>query len=259
MEERSMTKPDHRRRVAALIPLIYEIARSVCARRRVVPDEREDFESFLFETFLDEESRVLSQFRGDGSLEMYLRVVIGRLLLDYRNRKWGKWRPSARAKQLGSLAIELERLIEREGFSRWEAVRHLRTNAGVARSELELLDLAEELPRRARRRFEGEEVLATLACSGGQMERVNGRTRNEAIHRVRTTLGQALCELRPDVRHLLAARFADGLSVAEIARRSGEDQRKLYRRLERALRELRRRLQGLGVDHALVRSALGAT
>jgi RNA polymerase sigma factor for flagellar operon FliA len=253
-----MPKPNVRVALTALVPLICEITRSICFRNRVSPDEREDFESYLFATFLGGDCRVLERYRGEGSLAGYLRVAICRLLLDYRARQWGRWRPSARATRLGAAAVELERLIERDGCTRWEAVRHLRVNRGVERSELELLDLAAQLRGRPARRFEGEEALAGLASEHPEDRTADRFTDREAAGRVRRALRRALAEIAPADRDLLTQHFASGLSVAEIARRSGADQRRLYRRLERVLLDLRARLETRGVDRALVRSVLAA-
>ncbi len=54
--------------------------------------------------------------------------VVQRLFLDHRNRQWGKWRPSAEAKRRGPLAILLERLVVRDGWTFEQAVETLRTN-----------------------------------------------------------------------------------------------------------------------------------
>jgi len=241
----------------ALLPMILEIVRNVCALKRVAHEEREDFESFIFAAFLGGDCRALRQYRGDCPVAGYLRVVIRRLLLDYRVQRWGKWRPSAVATRLGPVAIELERLIERDGCSRWEAVRHLRLNREVERSDLELLELAEQLPHRALRRFEGEEALEEMPASSAGAEQPDRCVTAQEAGRVRTALGHALEELGPGERRLLAQRFADGLTVAEIARRSGENQRRLYRRLKRILGGLRSRLETLGVERGAVQSVLG--
>jgi RNA polymerase sigma factor for flagellar operon FliA len=240
----------------ALVSLIYQIARSICFRRHVPPDERKDFESFLFAALLSDGRRVLHRYRREGSLAAYLRVVVGRLLLDYRVRRWGKWRPSARARRLGRTAVELERLIDRDGFSRWEAVRHLRINLGVDRSELDLLDLAGRLPRRPVRRFEGEEALLTSADSLPDSERPDRSMLEQEVERVRAAMGAAVAALEPQRRRLVAQRFVEGLTIAEIARRSGADQRRLYRTLEGTLGELRERMLRQGIDRAAVRSVL---
>jgi len=252
-----MPKPNARGALAALVPLIYQISRSICFRSRASEDEREDFESFLFATFLGNECRVLEQYRGEGSFAGYLRVAICRLLLDYRVRRWGKWRPSATALRLGEVAVELERLIERDGYSRGEAVRHLRSNRGVDRSELELLDLAGQLPNRPGRRFEGEEALEGLPARCGAGERTDRCVAEQEAARVRCALARALRELPPEERRLLVQRFDGASTVAEIARRSGASQRRLYRTLERILGDLRRRLETLGIDREAAQSVLG--
>ena len=74
-------------------------------------------------------------------MRTYLTVVIHRLFLDYRIRLWGKWRPSAEAKRLGAVAIALERLIVRDGWSFEQAVEVLRTNHAVDESRDELYAL----------------------------------------------------------------------------------------------------------------------
>ncbi len=243
-------------RLLTYLPLIYQVARSLCFRSRVSRDERDDFESSIFALILADGCQALRQFRGEGSLAAYLRVVIHRLLLDYRGQKWGKWRPSTLARRLGRVAVELERLIERDGYSRWEAVRHLRLNLGVELSEFDLLDLAEQLPRRASRRFEGEEALRELPAVTPESERPDRCLQDEETKRVRAALAAALAGIDPDRRRLVTLHFVDGLTVAEIARRSGEDQRQLYWKLEGALGELRRRMLDLGTDRAAVRSVL---
>jgi RNA polymerase sigma factor for flagellar operon FliA len=251
-----MSKRGSQRSFVALLPMICEIVRSVCALKRVAQEEREEFESFTLAVFLRNNCRALEKYRGDGPLAGYLRAVIGRLLLDYRTRKWGKWRPSAEARRLGRAAVELERLIERDGFTRWEAVRHLRINLGVPRSERELFELAEQLPNRPIRRFEGEEALSGLPGSSREGERTDRCVEGEVVSLVRTALRRAVDELGPEEKRLIAQHFRDGLSVADIARRSGANQRRLYRRLATILRGLRRRLELLGIDRATSRAVL---
>src|SRR5215208_5464467 len=55
--------------------------------------------------------QVRRRFERRSSLPTYVTVVIQRLFLDYRNRLWGKWRPSSDAKRLGPTAMLLERLV----------------------------------------------------------------------------------------------------------------------------------------------------
>lgn len=85
-----------------------------------------------------------------------------RLALDYRNKLWGKWRPSAAARSLGGVALQLELLISRDGHSLAEAVEILKVNHQVGLDREVLEHIACQLPARLRRRNEGVEALQDL-------------------------------------------------------------------------------------------------
>ena len=65
---------------------------------------------------------IFHRFTGRSSLRTYLTVVVTRMLLDWLNATYGKWRPSAVAVRLGADAIKLDRLIWRDGYTIDEAV-----------------------------------------------------------------------------------------------------------------------------------------
>jgi RNA polymerase sigma factor for flagellar operon FliA len=60
----------------------------------------------------------------------------------------------------------------------------------------------------------------------------------------------------PEDRVLLRLRFEDEVSVADIARRLGLDQKGLYRRLDRLLGQLRVAIEGEGIGWADVEAAI---
>src|SRR6266536_1226466 len=60
--------------------------------------------------------------------------------------------------------------------------------------------------------------------------------------RVRALLGRVLQALAPEQRLILKMRFYDGVPVVDIARALHLDQKRLYRRIERLLADLRVRL-----------------
>ena len=55
---------------------------------------------------------------------------------------------------------------------------------------------------------------------------------------------------------IMRMHFADGFSVADVARALGLEQKPLYRRLERLRKLLRTYLEAEGIDGAEVREAL---
>src|SRR5262249_40017559 len=121
-----------------------------------------DFRSDVRAHFYDRHCEALRRFEGRSSLATYVTVVIQRLFLDHRNRRWGRWRPSAEAKRLGPTAILLERLIIRDGSSADQALEVLRVDHAIA-IDAQLSALCDQLTSRtARRQFvsddEAEEI-----------------------------------------------------------------------------------------------------
>src|SRR6516225_10797601 len=82
----------------ASLPVIDDIAGQICRRHHMTGADAEDFRSVARLHFMERNCEVLRRFEGRSSLPTYVNVVIQRLFLDYRNRQWGRWRPSAEAK-----------------------------------------------------------------------------------------------------------------------------------------------------------------
>ena len=225
------------------------VIRFVCQRQRVSATEAEEFASEVKLRLVDNDYDVLRRFQQRSSLRTYLSVVIQRMFLDYRNRLWGKWRPSAEALRLGPVAVRLERLIVREGYGFDQAYEVLRINEGVTLGQSELADIAARLPSRTRPTLVGEELLESVpghddlpdAELGSENARANSL-------RIRRALAPAMRELADQDRLILRLRFQDGLAVADIARALNLDQKPLYRRLEALLRRLREALEAQGID-----------
>lgn len=108
--------------------------------------EWEDFHSWVWVKLVESDYAAIGKFEGRGSLRAFLAVVLNRYLLDYRVQKWGRWRPSTKAKQLGPHPIDLEFLIQRHGYSASDAVWTLIIDRGCPLSEDELHTIATRLP-----------------------------------------------------------------------------------------------------------------
>jgi RNA polymerase sigma factor (sigma-70 family) len=219
--------------------------------------DADDFVSWATLQLIEDDYAVLRRFRGDSAVRTYLTAVIAMLHREYRVRCWGRWRPSAAARRRGPVAVRLETLVHRDRLPLRQAMHLLRTHGETTLGERELVDLYGALPRRgvalprelARLTIDavegaGADVLVAAA-------EVDGERR-----RLAETLARALATLSPDDQELLRMHFWDGLTVAEAARRLGVPQKPLYRRIERALVTLRRRLQADGVSRGAV-AALG--
>jgi RNA polymerase sigma factor for flagellar operon FliA len=228
---------------------IDRIVAFVRVRNHLSSEDADEFASHVKLRLVENDYAILRKFEGRSSLRTYLTVVIQRLFLDYRTSAWGKWRPSAEARRLGELAILVERLTTRDGYSPDEVHELLTTNHGVTISRADLERLIAKLPSRTRRTFEGEESLAHLPDREPTPERALAEQgRATVMTRVNTALGRALAGLEPQDQLIVRMRYHDGRSVAEIGSALHLDQKALYRRFERLLKGLRRSLESEGVD-----------
>src|SRR5438270_10350349 len=95
------------------LPLIDRITSVTCRRMGMSAADAEEFHGHLLLRLVENDYGILRAFRNRSSFSAYLAVVVSRTLIDYRNRLWGRWRPSAAAEKLGEPAVELERLLYR--------------------------------------------------------------------------------------------------------------------------------------------------
>jgi RNA polymerase sigma factor for flagellar operon FliA len=229
----------------------------VCARNHLSAADADDFSSYVTLRMVEDEYEVFSQFQGRSSLRTYLTVVINRMLIDYRVRAWGRWRPSAEAKRCGPLAIRLEELLVRDGWGFDEAYEMLKTNHGLTVTREELERLAQRLPSRAPRRFESEEALETVASEDRSAdELVKESDRQELAARVSRVLRSVMSGLEREEQLFLVLRFEDGRTVADIAATLRLDQKALYRHEKKLLGMLRDGLEAEGIDAEAVREIL---
>ena len=219
------------------VALLSAVLRSV-ARRRLGPDDAADFVQSAELRVLQRRYDVLARFDGRSSLRTYLHAVVARLLLDWRNTAYGKWRPSASARRLGPVAVFLDRLISRDGCTAAEAVEIARTRWPHLPAA-SLVELTERMPAHSPRRVVLRGLRDDVAITEFDDPVVRGEA-EEAARRQRNAVGRALRTLAPGDREILRARYVEGRTVRAIAETAGLDPKALYRRLERLLIGLRR-------------------
>jgi RNA polymerase sigma factor for flagellar operon FliA len=220
-------------------------------RYRLSASERDELASLVRLKLVDNDYEVVRRFEGRSSFRAYLAVVAQRVLLDWRNAQWGKWRPSAVARRLGPLALRLEVLLyrERRGFD--EALEMLR-RAGVDESRESIAALAARLPPRTPHREVGEEEASALPTTGAVEDTVLDGEAQRMARRAERAIALALAALSPRDRVVLKMHFIDGCPLSAVARALGVDQKPLYRQVELALALLRRHLQDEGVSSQTV-------
>jgi RNA polymerase sigma factor for flagellar operon FliA len=217
--------------------------------------EAEDFASDVRLHFLQHDCQVLRRFEGRSRLTTYINVVIQRLYFDYRNRQWGRWRPSAEAKRLGPTAILFERYVTRDRWTCAQAIEMLKVSHNVGAREIELL-----LTRLSSRAC-GRESVSEL-----EADKIEGPSRADAnvvraeydflAKRIHLAFDRARQGLSAEDALVLKMRFEDGLAVVDIARALHRDQKRLYRTIEGILARLRKSLEAEGISGAEVATML---
>lgn len=230
---------------------------SVCRRHWLSGAEAEDFASDARLHLIDDDYAVLRAYQQRSSFSTFLVTVVTNYFHDWRDKQWGKWRPSAEAVRQGSLAVRLETLVARDGLGFEEAIETLRSNHGVTAPRSELEAIAASLPARTRRMFVGDEALAGQATTASSPD--SELRASEATRRARSVLhvlDEAMTGLPPQDQLIVRMRFRDNVSIANIARALGLDQKRLYPRIERLMQQLRGVLEAGGIDVTDVREAL---
>lgn len=226
-------------------------------RRRHLSAELEDFAGFVRLRLVEDDYAILRKFQNRSKLSTYLISVIERLALDFRVQRWGRWRPSSTADRLGTVAVWLERLLHRDDYTLEEAIEKIRTTHASTVSDRQLREIWEQLPVRVRTMELGEEAAENVSAVQTSDSNVEDSERRAGIERLERTLRSAFAQIAAQDRVVLALRFDQDLSIIEIAGVTGVSVPTLHRRVDRAIKALKRALTASGVDPREVKSLIG--
>ena len=223
----------------------------VCHRNRIDRDEGEEFGSYVKFKLIETNYAIIRKFEGRSSFSTYMTTVIQRMFFQYRVQMWGKWRPSAEAKRLGDKGITVERLLTREGFTYGEMVAILTSGSEPAFTVAEIERIYIRLPVRQPRPVlvsgienteNGPFVEAEDALFRGE--------RGEAARHTVEAVDAAMALMDPEDQMILRMRFWAGRKVPDIGRALGLDGKKLYKRIDKLLSQLRLALEGEDIASA---------
>jgi RNA polymerase sigma factor (sigma-70 family) len=225
---------------------------ALTARRHALSRvDAEEFGAWVRERLIDNEYAILRKFAGRSSLSTYLTTVVVNLFRDFRNNRWGRWRPSAEAKRRGPIAVRLEELLYRDGHPVREAVQILRSS-GCGSTDSELMRLATRLPQRSPK----AEVSLESPGASSVADQTEPPRDVDAMLVMEELLRSLVSALPAEDALIMRMRFWNNLSVADIARTLHTDQKPLYRRLEKTQARLREALEARGVYGAQVTELL---
>ncbi|HEX8452424.1 MAG TPA: sigma-70 family RNA polymerase sigma factor [Longimicrobium sp.] len=229
-----------------------------CVRKGIHGADAEDFAGRVRMALIEDDYGIVRGFDGGSEFKTYLSTVIARLLVNFQREVGGRWRGSMAAQRLGPPADELERLVHREGFTLLQAGEKLRTEGRTTLSDAELARLFGQLPARTPLRPEVQEPVTGL--EGQDDSRADDRVMEaEADSRrveIVRALDAAMGQLDPEERMIVKLRYADGNTLADVARTLRLDQKPLYRRAPRLLARLLQLLESAGLRRDDVRGFL---
>lgn len=234
------------------LPEIEQIIVSICRRKGMDADATEEFAAEVKLRLIERDYAIIRKFEGRSPFEVYIGAVVKRLLLDHQRHEWGKWRPSSEAQHLGPLAVDLERLLHRDGRSIEDALLLLQSDhPNVTRKELERI--AVRLPVRVGRRKVNLEKAASVPGPNNRLD----PARMETARRISTAVNVVIERLPEEDRLIFRMRFESGMTVAQVARALHLPQPLLYRRLYKRFDEFRAELDRAGIAAADVEDLIG--
>lgn len=237
------------------LKLIDKVSEHAAWRRHLSREETQDFVSTVRLKLLEDSYVRICKFQGISTFATYITFVIGRLLQDYCNHLWGKWRPSMEAKRLGAVALRLEVLLYREWRTLDDACKHLWTNEHIEMSREQLDDLAVRIPPRTPRQIQGVDGLEEHPDDRESPDkRVMAREREERLKEIHAILNKALASLPAEDRLIVKMRSEH--QVAQIARSLGLEQKPLYGRIAKIYETLCSQLEKDGVSREEIRDLL---
>lgn len=241
------------------LPVIDDVTAQVCRRHRLNATEADDFRSDVRLHFIERNYEVLRKFEGRCALSTYVNVVVQRVFLDWRNRLWGRWRPSTDARRLGPTAILIERLVVRDGWPLEQALEMVRVNHQIEIDDTIRAFCNTFAARTPGRRLVSEDDAADVASPGPLADdNLVSAERDFLARRVQAALDRARQGLPPLDRLILKMRFDDRAAVADIARALHLEQRPLYRTLERLLKTVGEAMTAEGISRADIEALFSA-
>jgi len=229
-----------------------------CRRYRLDPDDAEEFAAIVNLKLVENDCAILRAYEARSAFTTFISIVVQRMALDFRIHAWGKWHTTAEAKRLGPLAIDLERLLHRDGRTLDEALVILGPRHDGVTSE-SIAALAERLPERTPRLR--EVALGQADSVPARSNEVEGNViageRRRASEHLSAIMSGIIGRMPEDEQLILQLRFEGGMPVSQIARALQLDQKLLYRRIERRMRDIRAELESSGIASRDVLDLIG--
>ena len=217
---------------------VERIVRSLCSRYGHIGDEADDFASWVNAALVENDYAIVRAFEGRSSFSTYLVTVISRLFLDYRRETGGRWRASAAARKSGPLAVRLETLLYRDGYTARQAVEIIKSQSETPVDDEQIARIIACLPERVPAPQKVDLSLHDPPADTQAYQELVAQETAQLRQVVEHALNRALASIEPESQLILRLRYWEGFSVADIARTMHLEQKPLYGRLNKLLKQL---------------------
>ena len=228
----------------------------VARRRGIRPSHYPDLVQDVFVHLLEHRPQWLSASPiHDGALW----PLLDSFAIQWLGNRFGRWRPSAAARALGKTAIDLERLVVRDGWTRADAVEAVLVSSdGTIRREAlqATADTLRLVPRPRDVALDGTSGAGATPCLSNAPDL--DAMASAAREALATALEGALRDVGEEDQRILRLKFAREMTMAEIAAALGMPPGGVQKRYERLRRRLRANLESQGISLADVNAALEA-
>jgi RNA polymerase sigma factor for flagellar operon FliA len=218
----------------------------VCHRNRIDRDEGEEFGSHVKFKLIESNYAIIRKFEGRSTFSTYMTTVIQRMFFQYRVQLWGKWRPSAEAKRIGSKGITVERLLSRDGFTIAEVVATLTAGKDPAFDADEVEAIHARLPIRQPRPMLVPAIDNTDNGPSIEQELFSGE-RAKLARETAAAVDSVIATMDSEDQMILRLRFWHNRKVPQIAVALRLDPKKLYKRIDKLLVQLKLKLEEAGI------------
>jgi len=224
-----------------------------CRRRGLNEADADIVATMVMLKLFENDCEIGRRFRGGTSAEFraYLNRIVVHTFSDFCIHRFGKWHASASAKRLGEAALLLEKLVYREERDVSEAIAAVHAKHPDV-SEAQLARMLAQLRGRPRRNsavsLEASGIDVPQASSADDLIAEHDRRKLE--HRTAELIRTFIQGLSDGDRLLLQYTFESNMPVSAIERMVRIPAKKLYRRRDQLLRELRVTMANAGVTAA---------
>ncbi len=236
-----------------LIERIIEIT----GRYRLAEDDKGDFRNHVHMRLLENDCRILCNFRGESAIKPYLAGVTKRQLnnfLGYRG-----FRNCTIAIHLGEAAMLLEKLTHGDKLTFDQACEVILTNYKdkIKTSRKELEGFWNRLPIRPSYEVVLLDDLDAFVFSILPDTTLDREELKEKMEKARKAIQEVLAKIPPEERRVFKLRFFPGMKITRIMAVTGYTRKKIDYCLQKNLERLRKRLKKEGICREDLQDIIG--